>query len=63
MSDLNGVVVNNMEKSQRDNLSKVHVGDRPVVDIRTSVSSGDRGVNPPKIELFDAVACLKAGLA
>jgi hypothetical protein len=43
MSDLNGVVVNNMEKSQRDNLPKVRGGDRPVADIRTTVSSGDRG--------------------
>jgi hypothetical protein len=43
MSDLNGVVVNNMEKSQRDNLPKVRDGDRPVTDIRTPVSFGDRG--------------------
>jgi hypothetical protein len=43
MSDLNKVVINNTEKSQRDNLPKVHGGDRPVADIRTPVSSGDRG--------------------
>jgi hypothetical protein len=43
MSDLNGVVVNNTEKSQRDNLSKVRGRDRPVADIRTAVSSDDRG--------------------
>jgi hypothetical protein len=39
MSYLNKVVVNNTEKSQRDNLSKVHGGDRLVADIRTPVSS------------------------
>jgi hypothetical protein len=26
------------------------------------VSSGDRGVNPLKVEFFDAVACLEASL-
>jgi hypothetical protein len=39
MSDLNKVVVNNMEKRQRDNLLKVHGRDRPFVDILTPVSS------------------------
>jgi hypothetical protein len=43
MSDLNKVVVNNTEKSQRDNLPKVCGGDRPVADIRTPVSFSDRG--------------------
>jgi hypothetical protein len=43
MSDLNKVVVNNMEKRQRDNLPKVHGRDRPFADIRTPVFSGDRG--------------------
>jgi hypothetical protein len=43
MSDLNKVVVNNTEKRQRDNLLKVYGRDRLFVDIRTPVSSGDRG--------------------
>jgi hypothetical protein len=43
MSDLNKVVVNNTEKSQMDNLPKVHGGDRLVVDIRTPVCSDDQG--------------------
>jgi hypothetical protein len=43
MSDLNKDVVNNKEKRQRDNLPKVHGRDQPFMDIRTSVSSGDRG--------------------
>jgi hypothetical protein len=43
MSDLNKVVVNDTEKSQRDTLPKVRGKDRPVADIRTPVSSGDRG--------------------
>jgi hypothetical protein len=43
MSDLNKVVVNNTEKRQRDNLPKVRGGDRLVADIRTPVSSSDRG--------------------
>jgi hypothetical protein len=63
MLDLNKVVVNNTKKRQRDNLSKVHGGDRPVTDIQMPVSSGDRGANLLKIEFFDAVAHLEAGLA
>jgi hypothetical protein len=43
MSNLNKVVVNNTEKSQRDNLPKVRGGNQPIADIRTPVSSGDRG--------------------
>jgi hypothetical protein len=43
MSDLNKAVVNNTEKRQRDNLPKVRGRDRPFADIRTSISSGDRG--------------------
>jgi hypothetical protein len=43
MSDLNKVVVNNMEKRQRDNLPKVRGRDRPFTDIQIPVSSGDRG--------------------
>jgi hypothetical protein len=43
MSDLNKVVVNNTEKRQRDNLSKVRGRDRPFTDIRMPISSGDRG--------------------
>jgi hypothetical protein len=63
MLDLNKVVVNNTEKRQRDNLPKVCGRDRPFADIQTPVSSDDRGVNPPKIEFFDAVARLKANLS
>jgi hypothetical protein len=43
MSDQNKVVVNNVEKEQRDNLLKVRGKGRPFVDIRMPVSSGDRG--------------------
>jgi hypothetical protein len=43
MLDLNKVVVNNMERRQRDNLPKVHGGDRPFTDIQMPVSSDDRG--------------------
>jgi hypothetical protein len=43
MSDLNMVVVNNMEKRRSDNLPKVRGEDRPFPDIQTSVSSDDRG--------------------
>jgi hypothetical protein len=43
MSDQSKVVVNNVEKGQRDNLPKVRGKDRPFTDIRTPVSSGDRG--------------------
>jgi hypothetical protein len=39
MSDLNKVVVNNMEKRQRDNLPKVHGRDRSFVNIRASLAS------------------------
>jgi hypothetical protein len=63
MSDLNKAIVNNTEKRQRDNLPKVRGRDRPFADIQTPVSSYDRGSNPPKIELFNAVARLGAGLA
>jgi hypothetical protein len=63
MSDINKVVVNNTEKRQRNNLPKVHGRDRPVPDIRTPDSSGDRGANPPKIEFFNVVTRLEASLA
>jgi hypothetical protein len=43
MSDLNKVVVNNMEKRQRDNLLKVCGRGWPFTDIQTPVSSSDRG--------------------
>jgi hypothetical protein len=43
MSDQSKVVVNNVEKGQRDNPLKVHGRDRPITDIRMPVSSGDRG--------------------
>jgi hypothetical protein len=43
MLDQSMVVVNNMEKGQRDNLLKVRDMDRPFTDIRMPVSSGDRG--------------------
>jgi hypothetical protein len=43
MLDLNKAVVNNTEKRQRDNLPKVHGSDQPFTDIRTPVSSDDRG--------------------
>jgi hypothetical protein len=43
MSDQNKIVVNNVEKGQRDNLLKVHGKGRPFVDIRMPVSSDDRG--------------------
>jgi hypothetical protein len=37
--------------------------DQSFVNIQTPISSSDRGMNPPKIELFDAVAHLEADLA
>jgi hypothetical protein len=43
MTDLNKVVNNNTDKIQRGNFLKVHGGDWPFTDIRTSISSGDRG--------------------
>jgi hypothetical protein len=43
MSDQNKVVVNNMEKGQRDNPLKVRGTDRSFVDIQMSVSFDDRG--------------------
>jgi hypothetical protein len=43
MSDLNKDVVNNTKSGQRDNLPKVRGRDRPVADIRTLVSSSNRG--------------------
>jgi hypothetical protein len=43
MSDLSKVVVNNTERRQRDNLPKVRGADWPFTDIRTPVSSNDRG--------------------
>jgi hypothetical protein len=43
MSDQSKVVVNNVEKGQRDNLLKVHAKDRSSAGIRMLVSSGDRG--------------------
>jgi hypothetical protein len=43
MSDQSKVIVNNMEKGQRDNLLKIRDKDWPFVDIRMPVSSGDRG--------------------
>jgi hypothetical protein len=43
MSDQSNVVVNNVEKGQRDNPLKVRGRDRPFADIRMPVSSGDRG--------------------
>jgi hypothetical protein len=41
MSDQSKVVVNNVEKGERDNLLKVHGKDRPFTDIQMPVSSGD----------------------
>jgi hypothetical protein len=43
MSDQSKVVVNNVEKGQKDNILKVHGKDRPFADIRMLVSFGDRG--------------------
>jgi hypothetical protein len=43
MSDQSKVVVNNVEKEQRDNLLKVHGKDRLFMDIRMPVSSDERG--------------------
>jgi hypothetical protein len=43
MSDQSKVVVNNVEKGQRDNVLKVCGKDRPFTNIRMPVSSGDRG--------------------
>jgi hypothetical protein len=63
MSDLNNVVVNNMEKRQRGILPKVHDRDRPFVDIRTSVSSGDRGGESTEDRILRHSGMLKAGLA
>jgi hypothetical protein len=36
--------------------------DRSFVDIQMLMSSGTEGANPSKIEFFDAVARLEAGL-
>jgi hypothetical protein len=63
MLDQNRVVVNNVEKGRRDHLLKGHGWDRPSVDIRMLVSPTIEEANPPKIEFFDTVARLKAGLA
>jgi hypothetical protein len=52
MSDLNKDVVNNTENRLRDNLSKVHGRDRPFVDIRTQVSSGDQGGESAEDRIF-----------
>jgi hypothetical protein len=43
MSDHNKVVVNNVEKGQRDNLLNVRGKGRPFADIQMPVSSDDRG--------------------
>jgi hypothetical protein len=43
MSDHNKVVVNNVEKGQRDNLLKVRGKGRPFANIQMPVSSDDRG--------------------
>jgi hypothetical protein len=43
MSYQSKVVVNNVEKGQRDNLLKVRGKDRPFADIRIPVSYDDRG--------------------
>jgi hypothetical protein len=62
MSEQNMVVVNNVEKGRRDNLLKGRDRERPSADIRMPISSDGRGANPPKIEFFNAVARLEAGL-
>jgi hypothetical protein len=41
MSDQSKVIINNVEKGQRDNPLKVHGMDRPFADIRMLVSFGD----------------------
>jgi hypothetical protein len=43
MSDQSKVVVNNVEKGQRDNPLNVHDRDQPFTDIRMPVSSDYRG--------------------
>jgi hypothetical protein len=43
MSDQSKIVVNNMEKGQRDNPLKVRGRDRSFADIQIPISSGDRG--------------------
>jgi hypothetical protein len=43
MSDWSKVIVNDVEKEQRDNLLKVHGKNQPFADIRLTVSFGDRG--------------------
>jgi hypothetical protein len=43
MSNQSKVVVNNVEKGQRDNLLKVRSKDRSFADIRMPVSFDDRG--------------------
>jgi hypothetical protein len=43
MSDQSKVVINNVEKEQRDNLLKVHSKDQSFTNIQMTVSSNDRG--------------------
>jgi hypothetical protein len=42
MSEYHNVIVNNVEKEQRDNLLEVHGKDQPFADIRMPVSFSDR---------------------
>jgi hypothetical protein len=48
MLDQSKVVVNNVEKGQRDNLLKFRGKDRPFIDIRMPVSSSDQGSESAK---------------
>jgi hypothetical protein len=63
MSDLNNAVVNNMEKRQRDNLPMVRGRVGHLRTFERQFHPATEEANPPKIEFFDAVACLEAGLA
>jgi hypothetical protein len=63
MSDLNKAVVNNTEKRQRDNLSKVCGRISHSQAFERQFLPAIEGANPPKIEFFDAVARFEAGLA
>jgi hypothetical protein len=63
MSDLNNAVVNNMEKRQRDNLPMVRGRVGHLRTFERQFHPATEEANPPKIEFFDAVACLEASLA
>jgi hypothetical protein len=63
MSNQSNFVINDVKKGRRCYPLKDCDWDQPSMDIQMLGSSGDRGVNPPKMEFFDVVAHLESGLA